>query len=90
MKASWCRPPPGSVMDAYEDARKWPQTVPKLGEAESEEDRRNQAWALRNFALVLVEAEEVDWLQIGEKPNQRTRFTRQEGKTEWLEQIIVP
>ncbi|CCL98547.1 uncharacterized protein FIBRA_00547 [Fibroporia radiculosa] len=49
MKASWCRPPPGSVMESYEDAKKWPQTVPKLGEAETEEDKRNQEQALRNF-----------------------------------------
>lgn len=88
MKASWCRPPPGSVMDSYEDAKKWPQTVPKLGEAESEEDKRNQEQALRNFALVLVEAVDVDWVQLGVKPNQRTRFVRDGEK--WSESIIVP
>ncbi|KAI0962582.1 hypothetical protein AcW1_001371 [Taiwanofungus camphoratus] len=88
MKASWCRPPPGSVMDSYEDAKKWPQTVPKRGEAESDEDKRSQEQALRNFALVLIEVVEVDWVQLAVKPNQRTRFTRK-GE-EWVEEIIVP
>jgi len=88
MKASWCRPPPGSAMQSYDEAKKWPQTVPKLGEAETEEDKRNQEQAMRNFALVLVEALEVDWVQLAEKPNQRTRFTR--SGEEWKEDIIVP
>ncbi|KAF9805423.1 hypothetical protein IEO21_09057 [Rhodonia placenta] len=88
MKASWCRPPPGSVMESYDDAKKWPQTVPKLGEAESDEDKRNQEQALRNFSLILIEAVEVDWLQLGVHPNQRTRFVREEE--DWAEQIIVP
>ncbi|KZT73384.1 hypothetical protein DAEQUDRAFT_748937 [Daedalea quercina L-15889] len=88
MKASWCRPPPGSIMKSYDDAKKWPQTVPKLGEAESEEDKRNQEQALRNFALVLVEPVEVDWVQLAEKPNHRTRFTR--NGEQWKEEIIVP
>jgi len=89
MKASWCRPPPGSVMEAYADAKKWPATVPRLGEAASEEDRKNQEQALGNFALVLLEAEEVDWVQLGEKPNHRTRFVRREDES-WAEEIIVP
>ncbi|KAH9829509.1 uncharacterized protein C8Q71DRAFT_408066 [Rhodofomes roseus] len=88
MKASWCRPPPGSTIKSYDEAKKWPQTVPKLGEAETDEDKRNQEQALRNFALVLVEAVEVDWVQLAEKPNQRTRFTR--NGEEWKEEIIVP
>ncbi|EMD32623.1 hypothetical protein CERSUDRAFT_126726 [Gelatoporia subvermispora B] len=89
MRASWCRPPPGSTMSAYADAKKWPATVPSLGEAESDEDRTNQEQALGNFALVLIEAEEVDWVQLGVIPNQRTKFVRQEDGS-WKEEIIVP
>lgn len=88
MKASWCRPPPGTAMDSYEDAKKWPTTVPKLGEAKTDEEKRNQAQALSNFGLILLEPVEVDWLQLAEKPNQRTKYTRH-GE-DWAEQIIVP
>ncbi|GBE80177.1 hypothetical protein BKA93DRAFT_894150 [Sparassis latifolia] len=86
-KAGWCTPLPGSVMHSYEDAKKWPQTVPRLGEAQSEEDKRNQERALDNFALVLIEPTEVDWTQLGVNPWRRTRFTRNDG--EWIEEIIV-
>ncbi|OCH89574.1 hypothetical protein OBBRIDRAFT_794164 [Obba rivulosa] len=89
MKASWCRPPPGSAMESYEDAKKWPATVPRLGEAVSEEDKKNQEQALGNFALVLLEPEEVDWVQLGVLPNQRTRFVRRDDES-WTEEIIVP
>jgi pyridoxamine 5'-phosphate oxidase len=90
MKASWCRPPPGSVMKGgYEEAKKWPTSIPKLGEAENEGDRKNQEIALGNFALVLVEPYFVDWVQLGVVPNQRTTFTRV-GKGEWVEEIVVP
>ncbi|PCH34385.1 hypothetical protein WOLCODRAFT_135682 [Wolfiporia cocos MD-104 SS10] len=88
MKASWCRPPPGSVLQSYQEAKKWTGKVPKLGEAESEDDRRNQEQALQNFALVLIEAVEVDWVQLGEQPNRRTRFLR--VGEEWTEEISVP
>ncbi|KAI0726851.1 hypothetical protein C8Q72DRAFT_887137 [Fomitopsis betulina] len=88
MKASWCGPPPGSVITSYEESKRWPQTVLKLGEAETEEDKRNQDQALGNFSLLLIEAVEVDWLQLAQKPNRRTRFTR-DGE-EWKEELIVP
>ena len=88
MKASWCCPPPGTVIASYEELKQRPQTVPKLGEAETEDDKRNQEQALSNFALLLIEAVEVDWLQLAEKPNCRTRFTR--SGEEWKEELIVP
>lgn len=88
MRATWCKPQPASALGAYEEAKTWPQTLPKLGEAESEEDKRNQELALRNFALILIEVTEVDWVQVGTKPHQRTRFVR-DGE-EWSESIIVP
>ncbi|KAL6307823.1 hypothetical protein BKA93DRAFT_768034 [Sparassis latifolia] len=87
-KATWCCPPPGSPMKSYEVASTWPQIVPKLGEAASDEDKRIHEEALGNFALLLIEAVEMDWVQVGEKPNRRTRFTRK-GE-EWVEQIVVP
>lgn len=89
MKASWCRPVPGSKLDGgYEEAKKWPVKLPKLGEAENEEDKRNLEKALGNFALLVIDPVEVDFVELGVVPNQRTNFTR-EGE-EWVEQIVVP
>ncbi|KAF9235158.1 hypothetical protein BU15DRAFT_89701 [Melanogaster broomeanus] len=37
MKATWCRPVPGTPLEGGEDEmKKWPVTLPKLGEAETE------------------------------------------------------
>lgn len=92
MRASWCRPPPGSVISSYEEAKRWPSTVPKLGEATTKEDEENQTVAFKNFALVLVDPIEVDWVQLSVVPNQRTRFRTpaEGGDRDWLEEILVP
>lgn len=89
LKASWCRPVPGSKLEGgYEEAKKWPETLPKLGEEMSEADRKNLAIALGNFALVLIDPVAVDFVELGITPNQRTKFSR-EGET-WVEEILVP
>ncbi|PCH34383.1 hypothetical protein WOLCODRAFT_22657 [Wolfiporia cocos MD-104 SS10] len=87
-KAWWCKPPPGSVMDPHANPKDWPRTIPKLGEAQSEEDRCNQERALHNFALVLIEVVEVDWARVSTDPHQRTRFVR--IGEEWEEQTLMP
>lgn len=89
MKASWCRPPPGGKLEGgYEEAKKWPQQLPKLGEADNEEDKTNLEIALGNFALVVIDPLEVDFVELGVVPNQRTKFTR--DNEEWTEEILVP
>jgi len=89
MKASWCRPTPGSKLEGgYEEAKNWPQKLPSLEEAESDEDRKNLEVALSNFALVVIEPYEVDFVELGVIPNQRTKFTRQ--GLSWVEEILVP
>lgn len=90
MKASWCRPGiPGTQLEGgYEEAKKWPQSLPKLGEAETEQDKRNLEIALSNFALVVIDPFAVDYVDLGIVPNQRTKFTK-EGE-EWVEEIVVP
>ncbi|KZT00022.1 uncharacterized protein LAESUDRAFT_667058 [Laetiporus sulphureus 93-53] len=87
LKASWCRPVPGSTIGSYDEASKWPQKLPKDGEAQSEEEEQQVEQALKNCAIVLIETLEVDWVQLGVTPNQRTRFTRKEE--EWVEEIVV-
>ena len=89
MKATWCRPAPGSKLDGgYEEGNKWPDKLPKLGEAKNEEEKRNLEQALGNFALMVIDPVEVDFVELGVVPNQRTKFTREGGK--WVEQIVVP
>jgi pyridoxamine 5'-phosphate oxidase len=89
MKASWCRPPPGSKLEGgYGEAKKWPQRLPKLGEDENEEDKKNLEVALGNFALVVIDPFEVDFVELGVVPNQRTKFTR--NGEHWVEEVVVP
>ncbi|KAF9064034.1 pyridoxamine 5'-phosphate oxidase-domain-containing protein [Rhodocollybia butyracea] len=97
MKATWCRPTPGSALTGgEEEAKKWPERLdePKDPERpdeseEEKENRRNWEIALRNFALVLVDPSEVDYVELGVLPNRRTKFTRT-VQGSWKEQALVP
>ncbi|KAI0763994.1 pyridoxamine 5'-phosphate oxidase-domain-containing protein [Trametes elegans] len=87
MRASWCVPrAPGSALASAEEQEAWPRAVPP--EPSSEEDARNYEAALSNFALMLVEPVEVDWVELGVKPQRRTFFKREGEK--WVEQPVVP
>lgn len=88
MKASWCRPVPGTKLeDGYEEAKKWPQKLPKLGEGTDEEKHYLQI-ALANFALLVIDPVEVDYVELSVNPDQRTKF-KKEGES-WVEEIVVP
>ncbi|OAX31210.1 hypothetical protein K503DRAFT_110193 [Rhizopogon vinicolor AM-OR11-026] len=89
MRASWCRPVPGSPMNSYSDAEKWPVKVPKPEEEGYDADEYEEA--LGNFGLLLIDPIEVDFVELGVMPNRRTRFVRQksDGK-KWKEVILVP
>ena len=90
MRASWCRPTPGSPLEGgYEEANKWPKTVPATTEVKNEEEEKLVKEALGNFALVLIEPTYVDWVQLDVMPNQRTFFTRGDDES-WAETIVVP
>ena len=90
MRASWCRPTPGSPLKGgYEEAEKWPKSVPTTTGATNEEEKKLVEEALGNFALVLVEPTFVDWVQMGVVPNRRTFFTRGDDGS-WTETIVVP
>ncbi|KAF8844221.1 hypothetical protein BDN67DRAFT_963354 [Paxillus ammoniavirescens] len=94
LKATWCRPVPGTPLEGgEEEMKKWPEKLPKLGEAESEEDKKNLAFALENFALLLVEPFEVDLIELGVQPNKRTNFKRDwedPNSIEFKETALVP
>ncbi|EIM83605.1 uncharacterized protein STEHIDRAFT_63546 [Stereum hirsutum FP-91666 SS1] len=78
MRASWCRPVPGSVLKGgYDEAKNWVESVKKEGEAETDEEKKFTAQALGNFALMAIEPLEVDWVQMGIVPNRRTKYWRE-------------
>lgn len=102
MKASWCRPfAPGSKLPGgHEETKNWPQKLEgKLedilgsggGKGVSEETRKNWEMALGNFALVVIDPTDVDYVELSVVPNRRTRFWRNEGETgEWEDEAVVP
>ncbi|KAG5642394.1 hypothetical protein DXG03_002852 [Asterophora parasitica] len=90
MKASWCRPVPGTRLEGgEEEAKKWPVRVEEPGEDADEETRRNWETALGNFALLIVDPTEVDYVELGVVPNRRTRFWKTTDGV-WEEEAVVP
>ncbi|SJL03010.1 uncharacterized protein ARMOST_06355 [Armillaria ostoyae] len=93
MKASWCRPIPGSpLVGGEEEAKKWPVKLEEPnadGEWSSEENKRLWETALSHFALVVIDPTDVDYVELGPLPNRRTRFWRNE-KGSWSEEALVP
>ncbi|EJC98766.1 uncharacterized protein FOMMEDRAFT_170966 [Fomitiporia mediterranea MF3/22] len=93
MRASWLRPVPGTRLVDPNSAKEWPETVPKLEEVNQEKGgeknlKKQVEDALRNFALVVIDPIEVDYVELGVIPNRRTRFFK-EG-WEWKEEALVP
>jgi hypothetical protein len=100
MKASWCRPTPGSQIEGgQEEAKRWPERVeePKPGlpneKSDHSEARRTWDMALGNFALVIIDPIEVDFLDLWSLPDRRTLFTKRKGASRddvWMEEALVP
>lgn len=89
MRAAWCRPTPGSPLDTAEGTDKWPVRVDPPTADSKEEDRENWTKALKNFALVIIDPDRVDYVEMAVKPNRRWYFTRTpEGS--WEELAVVP
>ncbi|KAG6380671.1 hypothetical protein JVT61DRAFT_5042 [Boletus reticuloceps] len=92
MKATWCRPVPGTPLGegGEDEMKKWPERLPTMGDARSEVEKRLLGVALGNFALLMVEPFEVDYVELGVVPNRRTRCERDEGSVEFKETLVVP
>ncbi|KAI9513095.1 pyridoxamine 5'-phosphate oxidase-domain-containing protein [Russula earlei] len=89
MRATWCRPAPGSVLEGgCDEANDWPVKVPKPSEAKTEKEKALAELALSNYAIIVIEPFYVDWLQMSIVPNCRTFFTL-EGE-HWKEEMVVP
>ncbi|KAG6874623.1 hypothetical protein C0992_007241 [Termitomyces sp. T32_za158] len=90
MKASWCRPTPGSPLEGgEEEAKKWPVRLEEPTEDADEEFKRNWETAMENFALLVVDPTDVDYVELGVIPNRRTRFWRKSDGS-WDSEVIVP
>jgi pyridoxamine 5'-phosphate oxidase len=88
LRASFARPIPGSSLQNPDDANVWPSALPKIGKEDSEEDKSHIKDALENFALLVLEPLEVEYLELGVEPNRRTQWKLVKG--EWREKTVVP
>ena len=102
MKASWCRPVPGSKLegDAEEEAKRWPERIVEpdegsMGREEYEKAKKDWEMALGNFALVIVDPVEVDFVDLSSPPDRRSLFTKkvqseEDDRVIWEEVNLVP
>ena len=96
MRATWLRPTPGTLLpNGHDEAKKWVQTLPNYEEANKEGNEKvKENWekACRNFALVVIDPAEVDYVELGVKPNRRSVFKKGVGsdKMGWNELAVVP
>lgn len=89
LRASFIGPQPGAPLeDGDAEVMRHPERLPNLAEAETEAEKRDVQAALKNFAIVIIEPVEVDWLQLGVMPNRRTKFQREGGV--WKEVAVGP
>jgi pyridoxamine 5'-phosphate oxidase len=89
MRATWCRPFPGRPLKGgYEEMDDWPVKVPKPSDAKTEREKELAELALSNYAIIVIEPLNVDWMQFAIKPNRRTFFVR-EG-VDWKEEAVAP
>ncbi|KZT73376.1 hypothetical protein DAEQUDRAFT_721976 [Daedalea quercina L-15889] len=88
LRAGFARPPPGNIIESYDIGKSWPGAVPKFADAQNEEEKHAYERGLHSFALMYIEPVEVDWIQLKERPNRRTKFIRK-GE-DWAEYIAVP
>ncbi|KAG8710223.1 hypothetical protein FRC09_000235 [Ceratobasidium sp. 395] len=86
-RASFARPTSSALLN-QEDAKAWPVSLPESNKAELEEDKKHMVEALENFALVVLEPLEVEFLELGVQPNRRTQWKLAGG--EWKEMSVVP
>ncbi|BGP14601.1 hypothetical protein JCM10213_001948 [Rhodosporidiobolus nylandii] len=89
LRASFYRPVPGTPLKDWggkmEDL---PAELPEEGE--NEEQKKQVEQALKNFALVVIDPSEVDLVDLGAQPNERTQWRLNPAAAEWSEVAVVP
>ncbi|KAH7101729.1 hypothetical protein BKA62DRAFT_794264 [Auriculariales sp. MPI-PUGE-AT-0066] len=87
IRASWCRPTPGSKLDEPEVA--WPTHLPRLTDLDgADEVTREQTQGVRELCLLVISPLSVDYVELKPVPNLRTKFEFREG--EWTATPLVP
>lgn len=100
IKAGWCRTQvPGSKLEGgEEEARKWPETLfdpddpdNKVPADQYDEVKRNWDYALKNFALLVVDPVDVELVDFASRPNKRILYTKgaRDGEI-WQQEDLVP
>jgi len=90
LRASFCRPTPGSKIGSYDEGDAWPTKLPKTYEVlnEDEKVKAEVAQAVNNFSLMVLEPVRVERVELAVIPNRRTQYQK-EGN-QWKETIVVP
>jgi len=89
LRASFCRPVPGSPLSGYDAGKDWPDKLATSSKVEEGSKEKEQVEiALLNFALVMFEPVRVERVELEVVPNRRTVWELIEGK--WAESIVVP
>jgi len=88
LRASFCRPVPGSTLENPEDAKKWPSELPKRAEVANDTEKEQVDEALKNCAILLLEPREVDVLELAPVPKLRTKYVTVDEC--WTEESLVP
>jgi len=91
LRASFVRPVPGTKLSEWDGKMEdLPETlVEGYDEATTDEEKKQLDQALHNFALIVIDAEEVDLVDLGSMPNVRTKWFRKEASN-WEEEGVVP
>lgn len=88
IRASFVRPTPGSELKHPDEANRWPVGLPKAGEEENEQTSELVKQALQNFAILYLDVQAVDLVDLGGPPDKRFLF-RKEGNG-WSKTVLVP
>ncbi|GAA6017928.1 hypothetical protein JCM11491_001222 [Sporobolomyces phaffii] len=91
LRASFVRPVPGTKLSDWDGKMEdLPETlVEGYDEAKTDEEKRHLDQALHNFALIVIDAQEIDLVDLGSQPNVRTKWFRK-GGDKWEEEGVVP
>ncbi|BGP23464.1 hypothetical protein JCM10295v2_002360 [Rhodotorula toruloides] len=92
LRASFYRPVPGTTLGEWSGKmEELPQTLPEsVEQAENDEQKKQVAQAMKNFALIVIDATEVDLVDLGTMPDKRTRWLCDLNSGEWKEEGLVP
>ncbi|CAG8581560.1 14250_t:CDS:2, partial [Ambispora leptoticha] len=87
LRAFYTRPTPGTPIKEQEEDN-YLEKLSAVGETESEKELVKKA--LENFALIVMKANAVDYLQLYTTPNKRTKWLFDETTNQWESFKVFP